>query len=124
MKTRNGFVSNSSSSSFIIVYKGSKPCSHCGRSDHDLKDAIEQASMVNCDDNELYADGLDGVVKFLNEKWGVEDERDNVVKELKSVPKDMHVIYFRISMHNVMLNDLIENIEKSKSGQIIWHDGG
>ena len=125
MKIRHGFVSNSSSSSFIIAYRGSKPCSHCGRSDHDLKNAIEQATMSNYDDNELYADGLDETIAYLEkeEMYLDPDEKNKMIKELREVPKDMHIIYFKVSMHDDLIHNLIGNIEKSNSGKIIWREG-
>jgi len=43
MKTRNGFVSNSSSSSFIIAVKVNNPCPHCHRKDDDFLDMISKA---------------------------------------------------------------------------------
>lgn len=44
MKQRKGFVSNSSSSSFIIAYEPSLTCPHCGRSDVDFADMIRASS--------------------------------------------------------------------------------
>ena len=40
MKYRNGFVSNSSSTSFIVALNDSVPCKHCGRSDLSVLDLI------------------------------------------------------------------------------------
>lgn len=45
MKTRNGFVSNSSSSSFIIeVLRPTETCSHCGIKELDIVDLIKKHS--------------------------------------------------------------------------------
>jgi 4-hydroxy-3-methylbut-2-en-1-yl diphosphate synthase IspG/GcpE len=45
MKIRNGFISNSSSSSFIILYKkqNEEACPTCGRKNRDFLDMIQEA---------------------------------------------------------------------------------
>ena len=49
MKTRTGFVSNSSSSSFILALrvKPSSYCSHCGRSDSNFLDMVRSRSETD-----------------------------------------------------------------------------
>ncbi|KKN31038.1 hypothetical protein LCGC14_0827880 [marine sediment metagenome] len=43
MKRRNGFVSNSSSSNFIIATRRIEPCPVCNRTDMDFLEAIDAA---------------------------------------------------------------------------------
>ncbi len=53
MKTRYGFVSNSSSSSFIVAFKNiNTPCPHCGRKDPDFLDLLEGSDSSK---NKIYA---------------------------------------------------------------------
>ena len=40
MRIRKGFVSNSSSTSYIIAFKKGDPCPHCGRSDPNFVEMI------------------------------------------------------------------------------------
>ena len=51
MKIRNGFVSNSSSSSFIVAVNPKEKCPHCGRSSMNIVDVL--ASTDWCNDTEL-----------------------------------------------------------------------
>jgi hypothetical protein len=65
MKIRDGFVSNSSSSSFIIAYKVGDPCSHCGRSNIDMSDIIKKVNYNNSVDVE--AEGIDEIQNKMRE---------------------------------------------------------
>ena len=58
MKTRSGFVSNSSSSSFIIAFDEGKfgHCPHCGRKDVSILDLVERA---NADDHDTQVEWSD-----------------------------------------------------------------
>jgi hypothetical protein len=79
MKVRSGFVSNSSSSSFVIAFDESKlgPCPHCGRKDLSILDLIKNSSN---DDNQVVWDDAYQRVQDLKEqivdlrteisKWG------------------------------------------------------
>ena len=79
MKTRNGFVSNSSSSSFVIATKKKDICSHCGRSDPDFVDLIRELhpkneefyddTQVECRDTEEVIESLEkGIEEWENHK--------------------------------------------------------
>lgn len=63
MKIRNGFVSNSSTSSFLIAYKRIGVCQACGRSSDfldavgrfsELYDDVESVSTMSSDDAQEY----------------------------------------------------------------------
>ena len=50
MKSRDSFVSNSSSTSFILAFKNNPKCKHCGRSDPDLADLMEALDRYDYSD--------------------------------------------------------------------------
>lgn len=81
MKLRNGFVSNSSSSSFIIAY-GKNKCAHCGRSDSDgfIKAVEMTPDRGDSDQTFLIADTIDGIMETLQERLGWYDDCDNKTK--------------------------------------------
>jgi hypothetical protein len=62
MKTRNGFVSNSSSTSFVIAYKNGEPCPHCGRSDPDWADFFKEKSETFSDATYLEHRNADEII--------------------------------------------------------------
>lgn len=66
MKTRGGFVSNSSSSSFIIAYKVGDKCSYCGRSDIDISDVIRMKEGYDSD-TDIEAEGISEIQDKMRE---------------------------------------------------------
>lgn len=56
MKIRTGFISNSSSTSFIIAINPSQRCEHCGRSDPSIIDLLERGSAYYVDENRVRKD--------------------------------------------------------------------
>jgi len=63
MKIRNSFVSNSSSSSYvIIVHDNNEPCEHCGRKDLDFLEVLDNAS-----------DFLESSIQYENKEQIIED---------------------------------------------------
>ena len=102
MKIRYGFVSNSSSSSFIIEIKQSIPCDKCGRSDMNIIDMIEK-SQEYMDDSEtrIEAKGKEGVLEYVKE-W-----HPNLINEI--IKAKGEVACLSISNNNEFLQSLIRN---------------
>jgi hypothetical protein len=79
MKTRHGFVSNSSSSSFIVAINQQNACPHCGRRDVNLIDILKNQSCEN--DDTRYIGDKTYILEQLN------SELHNEQKDLKSLLK-------------------------------------
>ncbi len=76
MKIRNGFVSNSSSTSFIVALNNSVPCPHCGRCDKSIIDMIETAQMHSSETEMRWSDPRDFLID-------TEKEIESYDKELR-----------------------------------------
>lgn len=112
MKIRNGFVSNSSSSSFIIRLRDiGKVCPTCKHKTPDMLDIIEQ-SHNNNDDNSVYAVGYKEVLEYISRNWGYDESPSATSNRLteKMLPyKDDNIAVVSISYHDQVLNDMIKS---------------
>jgi len=80
MKIRQSFVSNSSSSSFVIAYKTSEQCPHCGITPIDIVDLIRNYND-SCGDTELQNDSADEIVKaYQDDLAALNREKDSLLK--------------------------------------------
>jgi len=121
MKQRNGFVSNSSSSSYVIALrKVNTPCSHCGRKDLDLLDMISEAYNYN-DDNRVRYRGHDVLTSdyFLN----LSTEEQNKIREhIKNSDETWELADISISYHNNALRAVFDNLVASKNMIVLVGD--
>lgn len=74
MKYRNGFVSNSSSTSFIVAMTKKSPCPCCGRGAEDILDIIEQAEGTDCDSRVYWRDPTEYLQELRNDIKHNEEE--------------------------------------------------
>jgi hypothetical protein len=102
MKTRNGFVSNSSSSSFIIVYKKRVE-------DEDLYNESFSA-MIRRHEVDIFTDKKEDVLEVVAEK--IKDEKyyfgsarfwRGVKDKINKVPDSYDVMYLEIERGNSMI---------------------
>ena len=110
MKIRNGFVSNSSSSSFILAIDESENvrCPHCGRRDPDFFDLMEK--FDNDGETQINAIGYKEVIEALGGYDG-----DYYVAKVKSYHEkypEEQIVYCDISYHNEMVKELIDGSPK------------
>jgi hypothetical protein len=129
MKIRKGFISNSSSSSFIVAFKNKiNKCEHCGRSDPDfISEYIERSSNH---ETELEIDGrLSRVIDNL--KYQIEDKEANIKKYSMQHPKEPLWYNCKSTVADAIkweereiedLNKLINKIKEHESNGDIVHE--
>ena len=106
---RNGFVSNSSSSSFIIAYKDEESCKcpHCGRGDTNVEKLKNYFSCDYCDKN-AWQD-FDSMKDLLLEieEYCYDEKYDKQIKEkVESLKENHKFAKIEISNHDIFLRDM------------------
>ena len=118
MKTRSGFVSNSSSTSFVIALAPdiSTPCPHCGRRSV-LREAFADADMYS--DTGIDSDDLGHIVRTIGE-CDYPGVMERVRKALDEVGllhgQGWEILQVRLSYHDHRTRDLLA--EEAKRGAV------
>jgi len=74
MKIRNGFVSNSSTTSFIVALNDSVPCPHCGRIDTDIINIIANTDDYSGDTEILWTDPTQFLIDLKESRASEQEE--------------------------------------------------
>lgn len=132
MKTRCGFVSNSSSSSFIVALKDWMTCPHCGHSPMfaTLVESLVGRSVTYADDSHART-GEEVVTQLLEDIAGCEEEiaedpeggnkeakaelarHWQTLKEIRVLQQDGWMIYkLRVSYADTWIGHLLEEQEQ------------
>jgi len=111
LKTRIGFISNSSSSSFIIAVKKSSPCKHCGRSDPDFIALLQiKDDYGDSDQTKIESTNIDEIVKDLKE-WATGEDQSKLIKKILSYKdnSEYKIAKIQISYHDETFLTLFKN---------------
>ncbi len=112
MKCRNGFVSNSSSSSFIIALRG-KECSEC---------YLQTSTLINLVECSRYAEVVsDNKESLLRTLWasGLINDKIKLVSECPH-----EVVELEIEHHATGIRDVLKALENSGQIEIIDQEVG
>jgi hypothetical protein len=126
MKTRSGFVSNSSSSSFIIALKQTKEvCPHCGRSDPDFLDLIEgmgnsgsdyeSTQLISRSSQDLESSWADQYVKRF-----MTDNQDVIEKAKLLESEGWTIAHIEVSYHDQPTHDIMSSLDRSGNLKVLW----
>jgi hypothetical protein len=114
-KQRLGFISNSSSSSFIIKVKNAnKVCKHCHQA---LPSVIKEIEQSDNEDNEIIASGAEEVKNYiLNYSEYLDEPEEGLLTELEKTDAPEEFFVVEISNHDLKIR---ESLYDSKNVEIL-----
>ena len=112
MKVRNGFVSNSSSSSFVIVYDNiDDNCPFCNRNSKVMIDVFfNHVATEPYGKTEIHAQNPDEIIKYFEKcKWTDDEDKKVIIEAMEKAKNDnCRAIYMDISYHDSTTDELLK----------------
>ena len=125
MKSRDGFISNSSTTSFILAFEDRDKCPTCGRSDYDLIELIEKSNGYSDDRTHINAQSPENVIEYIQkvwQDWYIDPEMDVKIMKFMSEHDGWQVIACEVSYHDDAINKIINEKEENKTLVKLWSD--
>lgn len=129
MKVRTGFVSNSSSSSYVVAIKRLPQCKSCGRSDPDFLGLLENIQWSDRERTQLHARGMDSIINYIRVErfsWANDEEMaawEGVFKEIDTLEKNGYDVGFiEVSYGDDVTHSMLEDFHARKVAKVLWSD--
>ncbi len=109
MKIRNGFVSNSSSSSFLVAVKKTDKCPTCGQSPLDV---YELLGTGGCDESRVSSRGKKAILDEIKEWFEFDEDPNGLLKKVTDWDEDIdgELGMISIAYGSESLYELIKNL--------------
>jgi hypothetical protein len=124
MKLRQGFVSNSSSSSFIVLFKIRDFKSDILCDQMNFRDIIAKLSDDRCGDStEIVATGKQEIFDKIEEWFGYERDKeiyDPIKEAINKKDKYEEALLFDLSYHDLLGQRLMDHCEKAGDIKVLY----
>jgi len=108
MKIREDFVTNSSSTSYVILIKKEpEVCEHCGYKPHNILDVLVSNAGY---DSGIEAEGKREILEVLDDNIRLDGEEywKELRKTIKALPDDARVAWIQLGYHEELVNHVFE----------------
>jgi hypothetical protein len=122
MKIRMGFISNSSSTSFVVVYKKSEYFPGICKK-IDLFDLIEYSEQKDFETEITYTD-KEEICQYFKEDYKLDDdEYSDLVQKIEEMDKEKEgIMLFTMSYHNTLIKRMMNAMEELGEIKILYEE--